>query len=52
MRNIDNKIRDKSYLTPKESKDLKARLEKYERGEMKFKSWEDVLLSIRVRSKT
>ena len=38
-------------LSPAQQVELNKRLEKYGRGEMKFKSWEETKASIRKRSK-
>lgn len=37
-------------LSPAQQAELDKRLEKYERGEMKFKSWEETKASVRKRS--
>jgi putative addiction module component (TIGR02574 family) len=38
-------------LSPAQQEELDKRLERYERGDMKFKSWEETKASIRSRSK-
>jgi len=38
-------------LSPAQQTELDKRLKKYERGEMKFKSWDETRASIRKRSK-
>jgi putative addiction module component (TIGR02574 family) len=38
-------------LTPSQQEELDRRLERYERGEMKFKSWEEAKLNVKRRSK-
>ena len=38
-------------LSPAQQTELEGRLRKYERGEMKFKSWDETKASIRKRSK-
>jgi hypothetical protein len=38
-------------LSPAHQTELDKRLKKYERGEMKFKSWDETKASIRKRSK-
>jgi putative addiction module component (TIGR02574 family) len=38
-------------LSPAQQTELDERLKKYERGEMKFKSWDETRASIRKRSK-
>jgi putative addiction module component (TIGR02574 family) len=38
-------------MSPEQQRELDRRLEKYERGEMTFKSWEDTKASIRSRAK-
>lgn len=38
-------------LTPEQEKELDSRLNKYLRGEMKFKSWEETKENIRKRAK-
>ncbi len=38
-------------LSPPQQTELDKRLKKYERGEMKFKSWDETKSSIRKRSK-
>lgn len=39
------------YLSSSQQEELNERLEKYERGDMEFKSWEETKASIRSRSK-
>ncbi|MBS1976464.1 MAG: addiction module protein [Bacteroidetes bacterium] len=38
-------------LSPEQKKKLDHRLKKYDRGEMKFKSWDETRASIRKRAK-
>jgi len=38
-------------LSPAQQEEIDKRLERYERGDMKFKSWEETKASIRSRSK-
>jgi putative addiction module component (TIGR02574 family) len=38
-------------LSAAQQEELDSRLERYERGDMKFKSWEETKASIRSRSK-
>ncbi len=38
-------------LSPAQQEELDKRLERYERGDMKFKPWEETKASIRSRSK-
>jgi putative addiction module component (TIGR02574 family) len=38
-------------LSPAQQTELDKRLKKYERGEMKFKSWDETRASVRKRSK-
>jgi putative addiction module component (TIGR02574 family) len=45
-------IKEEDYdLSPAQQEELDKRLEKYECGDMKFKSWEETKANIRSRSK-
>ncbi len=48
-----NAIKEEEYieLSPVQQTELDKRLKKYQRGEMKFKSWEETRASITKRSK-